>query len=97
VDEMIRDGLLFEVRSLVEFQKLNALQTVGYKELFDHINGNISLQEAIDEIKKNTRHYAKRQLTWFKKDPQLHWISPDISEKEIEAYIKKALADASAS
>jgi tRNA dimethylallyltransferase len=97
VDEMIRDGLLFEVRSLVEFQKLNALQTVGYKELFDHINGNISLEEAIDEIKKNTRHYAKRQLTWFKKDPQFHWISPGISAEEIEVSIQKALANASAS
>jgi tRNA dimethylallyltransferase len=60
-------GLLNEVRSLLLYQHINALQTVGYKELFDYLNGKINLENGIEEIKKNTRHYAKRQMTWFKK------------------------------
>ena len=67
VDEMMHAGLLQEVESLFEFKKLNALQTVGYKELFNYLEGNISLEKAVDDIKKNTRHYAKRQMTWFRK------------------------------
>ena len=67
VDEMMNAGLLQEVESLFEFKKLNALQTVGYKELFNYLEGNISLEKAVDDIKKNTRHYAKRQMTWFRK------------------------------
>lgn len=67
VDQMMKDGLLKEAESLFPFRNLNALQTVGYKELFDHFENKISLPEAIEEIKKNTRHYAKRQMTWFKK------------------------------
>ncbi len=67
VDNMMHDGLLKEAKSLYFLKHLNALQTVGYKELFSYIEGNISLDEAIDEIKKNTRHFAKRQVTWFSK------------------------------
>jgi tRNA dimethylallyltransferase len=67
VDDMIDAGLLKEAESLFLFRHLNALQTVGYKELFSFIEGKISLTHAIDEIKKNTRHFAKRQITWFKK------------------------------
>ena len=67
VDQMMEQGLLAEVESLFEYRHLNALQTVGYKELFDYMQGNISLGKAVDEIKKNTRHFAKRQITWFKK------------------------------
>lgn len=67
VDEMMAEGLLEEARNLYQYKNLNALQTVGYKELFDFFDGNISLDKAIDDIKKNTRHYAKRQITWFKK------------------------------
>ena len=74
VDQMIEHGLVDEVRSLIPFQHLNALQTVGYKELFDHFNGEISLKEAIEQLKTNTRQYAKRQLTWFKKDPEWNWV-----------------------
>jgi tRNA dimethylallyltransferase len=66
-------GLLEEVRSLLPYQHLNALNTVGYKELFDYFNGVNNLEKAIEEIKKNTRQYAKRQLTWFRKD-QYEWI-----------------------
>jgi tRNA dimethylallyltransferase len=67
VDQMMRDGLLDEANDLFPLRHLNALQTVGYKELFDYFDGKVSLDEAVEEIKKNTRHYAKRQLTWFKK------------------------------
>lgn len=75
VDKMIRDGLVEEVRSLLRFRNLNALQTVGYSELFDYFDGKIALEEAINKIKQNTRNYAKRQITWFKKDKQIKWIS----------------------
>lgn len=67
VDKMMEDGLLNEAENLFPLRHLNALQTVGYKELFDYFEGKISLEKAIDDIKKNTRHYAKRQITWFKK------------------------------
>ncbi len=69
VDEMMNDGLLKEAESLFPYRQLNALKTVGYRELFDFMEGKISLPEAIDEIKKNTRHFAKRQITWFKGHP----------------------------
>jgi tRNA dimethylallyltransferase len=67
VDQKMQDGLLDEANYLFPLRHLNALQTVGYKELFDYFDGKVSLDEAVEEIKKNTRHYAKRQLTWFKK------------------------------
>jgi tRNA dimethylallyltransferase len=74
VDQMMQAGLLEEVRSLIPYQHLNALNTVGYKELFDYFNGVNNLEKAVEEIKKNTRQYAKRQLTWFRKD-QYEWIN----------------------
>ena len=67
VDKMMAEGLLEEVKSLYPFRHLNALQTVGYKELFSHLDGEFTLDFAVNEIKKNTRRYAKRQMTWFKK------------------------------
>jgi tRNA dimethylallyltransferase len=67
VDQMMENGLLKEAESLLPHKNLNALQTVGYKELFDYFEGKISLAQAVDLIKKNTRHYAKRQMTWFRK------------------------------
>ena len=76
VDGMMQNGLAAEVANLVSFKNLNALQTVGYKELFDYFDGKLSLPEAIEKIKTNTRHYAKRQMTWFKKDEHLRWFSP---------------------
>jgi tRNA dimethylallyltransferase len=78
VDRMMQHGLLNEVRSLLPYEKLNALQTVGYRELFDHLNGKISLEEAIEKIKINTRQYAKRQMTWFRKDKEVEWV--DVGE-----------------
>lgn len=74
VDKMIEDGLLEEVRSLVPYRNLNALQTVGYTELFDYLDGNISLSDAVEKIKQNTRNYAKRQMTWLRKDKEIKWI-----------------------
>lgn len=76
-DEMIKSGLVEEVKSLFQYKELNALQTVGYKEIFDFLEGKSILPEAIEKIKINTRQYAKRQLTWFKKDKEIKWVSPD--------------------
>jgi tRNA dimethylallyltransferase len=76
-EQMIAEGLLEEVKSLLPHRHQNALNTVGYKELFEHLYGNISLEQAITNIKTNTRRYAKRQLTWFKKDPEYHWFHPE--------------------
>ena len=74
VDMMIESGLVNEARSLLPYKHFNSLQTVGYRELFDYFDGNISLEKCIDLIKQNTRHYAKRQLTWFRKDDTIHWF-----------------------
>ena len=83
VDVMMKDGLLGEVKSLQKFKGLNALQTVGYRELFGHIEGDISLADAIEIIKINTRHYAKRQITWFKKDEEIKWLPSTIALNKI--------------
>ncbi len=77
VDEMMQAGLEDEVKSLTSFKNMNALQTVGYKELFDYFDGTTSLDEAVTEIKINTRKYAKRQTTWFKKDKTIKWFDAD--------------------
>ncbi|HLV63261.1 tRNA (adenosine(37)-N6)-dimethylallyltransferase MiaA [Galbibacter sp.] len=74
VDLMMDHGLLDEVRSLYKYRQLNALQTVGYKELFEYIDGNVSYEFAVSEIKKNTRRFAKRQITWLKKEQNIHWF-----------------------
>ena len=76
VDTMISEGLQEEAYSLLPYKELNALQTVGYRELFDHFENHISLDRAIELIKQNTRNYAKRQVTWFKKEG-FTWINPD--------------------
>lgn len=77
VDKMVDSGLLDEVRSLISYRNLNALNTVGYSELFDHFDGKTDLASALDLIKQNTRHFAKRQLTWFRKDKDIHWLEAD--------------------
>lgn len=76
VDNMVEHGLLNEVQALIPYQHINALQTVGYRELFDFFNGEILLPDAVDNIKKNTRQYAKRQMTWFRKDKECQWFQP---------------------
>jgi tRNA dimethylallyltransferase len=83
VDQMMEQGLLNEVKQLVPYKHLNALQTVGYTELFEYLEGKISLQHAIDQIKTNTRHYAKRQMTWFRKDAAMQWFSPDAVDEMV--------------
>lgn len=65
-----------EVRSLISFRGLNPLETVGYSELFDHLDGKYSLEEAVEKIRQNTRRFAKRQLTWFKKTEGIQWFEP---------------------
>jgi tRNA dimethylallyltransferase len=87
VDTMIKNGLLKEVEGLYAHRNLNALQTVGYSELFDYLDGTISLDKAIEKIKQNSRHYAKRQLTWFKRDADIKWFNPNELE-EVVKYIK---------
>lgn len=77
VNRMMQEGLLEEVKTLQSFAGLNPLQTVGYQELFDHIDGKSSLGEAVDLIKQHTRNYAKRQLTWFRKEKNIVWFHPD--------------------
>lgn len=76
VDKMIADGLLDEVKNLLPYKHLNALQTVGYTELFDFLENKKTLAKAIEEIKIHTRQYAKRQMTWFKKDKEIEWFAP---------------------
>ena len=78
VDEMIEKGLPEEVKQLQQYKNLNALQTVGYRELFDYEDGILTMEKVVEQIKLNTRHYAKRQMTWFKKDMEMKWVSPHL-------------------
>lgn len=75
VDQMLEDGLVEEVRSLQQYRNLPALRTVGYAEIFDYLDGNCTLEQAAEKIKTNTRHYAKRQLTWWRRDPEVRFMS----------------------
>ena len=91
VDNMIQDGLLEEVETLLGKQGLNALQTVGYKELFNYFNKEWPLDFAISEIKKNTRRFAKRQLTWYRKNESVKWFDYLTPVEEITTYINKTI------
>ena len=88
VDIMMEAGLLEEVEKLEPHKNLNALQTVGYRELFDYLKGNSTLEEAVSEIKKNTRRFAKRQNTWFKKNESILWFDYTTATSEIIKKIK---------
>ena len=88
VDQMVADGLVEEVKQLITYKELSSLQTVGYKELFQHFEGQSSLEEALNEIKKNTRRYAKRQITWFKKYENALSYPADASVDEIYELLK---------
>lgn len=88
VDTMMKEGLLAEAENLFPHKNLNALQTVGYRELFSYFEGEISLEFAIEEIKKNTRRFAKRQLTWFKRNENTKWFDYLTDRKEIINYIE---------
>lgn len=91
VEKMLENGLLEEARSLHPKKHLNALQTVGYRELFEYFEGKITLESAIEEIKKNTRRFAKRQLTWYRKDEKVTWFEPGENQKVIE-FLEKELS-----
>jgi len=91
VDLMLQQGLLEEVKSVFEYKDLNALNTVGYKEIFQYLEGNCSLEFAVDEIKKNTRRFAKRQLTWFKKQEHTKWFDFNEPYSKIIEYIATEL------
>lgn len=80
VDRMLDEGLVDEARRLYPHRALNALQTVGYRELFDWFEGRTTYEEAVELIKRNTRRYAKRQMTWFRRDAEIHWFAPDDDE-----------------
>ena len=83
---MMADGLLKEAEQLYKKRDLNALNTVGYKELFEYFDGRWPLEEAVERMKGNTRRYARKQLTWYKKDLDIKWFHPD-QEQEIINYI----------
>lgn len=89
VDQMINNGLLKETESLYSHKENNALQTVGYRELFDYFDGKITLEEAIEQIKQNTRRFSKRQLTWFKRNPAIKWFDYQAPVENILAYIQE--------
>jgi tRNA dimethylallyltransferase len=82
-DQMLAEGWLKEAESLLPLRKLNALNTVGYKELFSYFDGERTLEQAIEKIKTSTRRYAKRQMTWFRKDEDIHWFAPSEMEEII--------------
>lgn len=86
VEQMIHDGLIQEALNVYEYKDLNALNTVGYKETFEYLDGLCTLDNAIFRIKSNTHKYCRKQLTWFRRDPNIHWFSPDNIE-EIINYI----------
>ena len=88
VDKMMEEGLLDEARQVYPMRDMNALNTVGYKELFDYFDGRWPLEEAVERIKGNTRRYARKQLTWYKKDEQIRWFHPD-DKTAIMNYISK--------
>lgn len=84
VDQMLADGLEAEARRVYPFRQLNALQTVGYREFFEFFDGSITRDQAVELIKRNSRRYAKRQLTWFRRDPQIRWFAPDDTQAIID-------------
>jgi tRNA dimethylallyltransferase len=90
VEFMIKYGFLEEAQECYAYKNLNALQTIGYIDIFNYFNGKISFDKIIEEIKKNTRHYAKRQITWYKKERKFKWFS-SFKENEIIKYVKKKI------
>jgi tRNA dimethylallyltransferase len=89
-DQMMKQGLLDEARGVFHLKEKNALNTVGYKELFDYLEGKWDMETAVEKIKTNTRRYAKRQMTWFRKDQFINWFSPNETENIMD-FIKKKL------
>ena len=92
VDLMVDEGLIEEAKKMYPYKHLNALQTVGYRELFAHFDGTISQEFAIEEIKKNTRRFAKRQLTWFRRDTDTLWFDYSTSKEEIAKQLEAIIS-----
>ena len=90
VDEMMAEGLLQEAEQFYKFRQLNTLNTVGYKELYEYMAGNWTLEFAVNMIKQDSRRYAKRQMTWFNRDKEIHWFNPD-NEMEIIEFVDSQL------
>jgi tRNA dimethylallyltransferase len=87
---MLEQGLLDEVRAVLPYRHLTSLKTVGYQEFFDYFNGDISLEEATDLVKRNTRRYARKQLSWFRRNKTTQWFAP-AAESEISEFIQSQL------
>ncbi|NPA36933.1 MAG: tRNA (adenosine(37)-N6)-dimethylallyltransferase MiaA [Chlorobi bacterium] len=92
VDMMLDEGLEEEARRFYEYRQLNSLNTVGYKELFEYFDGKITLEKAVELIKRNSRRYAKKQLSWFRRDKEMNWFHP-ASENEIMEFIQKRVME----
>lgn len=92
VDKMMENGLLEEVKSLTDFKKYNALNTVGYSEIFDYLEGKLTLENAVSSIKQNTRRFAKRQLTWFRRDEEINWFEPGKTKDVIKVINEKLIS-----
>ena len=84
VDEMMAEGLLHEAEQFYKFRQMNTLNTVGYKELYEYMDGNWTLDFAVNMIKQDSRRYAKRQLTWFNRDKEIHWFHPEEEDKILD-------------
>jgi len=89
VDEMMNEGLLKEAEQFYQYKHLNTLNTVGYKELYQYLDGNWTLDFAINMIKQDSRRYAKRQLTWFNRDKDIHWFHPEEEEKLLQFVVEE--------
>ena len=89
---MVGEGLEEEARSVSHLRHLSSLQTVGYREFFDHFDGKITREEAIDLVKRNSRRYAKRQMTWFRRDESIHWVDRCNAQEAIEV-VEGALSE----
>lgn len=87
VDAMVRHGLLADVEAMIPYKQLNALQTVGYSEVFKYFDGELSLETAIELIKRNTRLYAKRQMTWFRKEKEIFWIGSNAAPEMRDVFL----------
>lgn len=96
VDIMIKEGLLDEVRSVLPYRDLNSLNTVGYKELFMYLDGEWTLDFAIEKIKQNSRIYSRKQMTWFKRDTEIHWFHPD-ETNDIMEFVKQEVINVNSS
>lgn len=92
VDSMMQNGLLEEARKVFPFRKYNSLNTVGYKELFRYLEGDWTLDFAVEKIKQNTRIYSRKQMTWFKKDPEIVWFHPNESEKIYQWIVRQGVS-----